>query len=183
MPAKSDDGFCPDCGFGYIPGLPSNLREHRKRHALWGHANHPKPNPALVGLGPFVPVSGKLNVCLYEIARALAQENRYDFVPWSKKGTDKAQGYLIVDEVGRAIGGFAVHPWDYEEGERKADWLLSWIFVATSYRRQGWLKRTWAMLEERYDRILPEPPFTREARAFFQQFPEIVAALRMNEVR
>jgi hypothetical protein len=96
--------------------------------------SYPQPQQSLVGLGPFVPTEGELNKRLYEIARVLMWENHYDFVLWDKRGSTRSHGYLMVDEA-RTIGGFAVRPWNYE-GERKADFLLSWIFVASPYRRE-----------------------------------------------
>ena len=77
---------CPDCGYVYEWGHPWNKRDHHKRHAMWRHANHPEPDPALVGLGPFVRVSGKLNAQLYEISWALTRENKYRRVASSRTG-------------------------------------------------------------------------------------------------
>jgi hypothetical protein len=154
-----------------------NAQQHAKRHKAWSRVNQPKPEPALVGLGPFVPVHGKLNKRLHAVAFELKRENHYDFTPWDERGIAGSDGYLIVDAKGRVVGGFAVSPWDYS-GAPRAAWLMVWIFVAKAHRRQGWLRRSWQWAAEQYGNdILPDPPFSDTARAFFMTIPKVKALL------
>ena len=89
----------------------------------------------------------------------MRREKGYDFSMWSESG-EESGGFLIADAEGRALGGFAIGPDDRSV-------VLRWIWVAPPYRRHGWMRRSWAMLTDRFPGIMPEPPLSPAAAKFF----------------
>ena len=167
----SDDA-CPVCGFSYVKELPEDRRHHSSFHARMLSVFEPKPNKALAKCHAkferYVPLTSQsptwMNRRLYWIARVLHRENNYDFVMWTESGCD-GQGFILTDSDGRALGGCAVQ-WG-EWSDVPACWVLQWIWIAPSYRRQGLLRDTWSMLTAKYDGIVPGPPYSPEAARFF----------------
>jgi hypothetical protein len=158
---------CRVCGRNYVAEDEEDRRTHRRWHREVVETFDPKPNTALrqrrISLGEdFIQVRWGdpkwLHQRLYRIAKMLQRENGYDFPMWSDTGRETG-GFLIVDLDGRALGGLAV---------RLEPPRLRWIWVAPPYRCQGWMRRSWEMLSERFSGILPEPPFSPAAEAFFR---------------
>jgi hypothetical protein len=163
------DLTCPVCGLIYVAEYEQDQRYHRKWHREVVETFEPKPNAALARWrtpagGDFIPVGQGdpkwLHKRLYRVAKMLKRENGYDFIMWSDAGNDYG-GFLIVDPDGRALGGFAVQL-DTDPPS------LRWIWIAPPYRRRGWLRQSWKMLTERFPGIVPEPPFSPAAEAFFR---------------
>jgi hypothetical protein len=150
---------------------PKDKARHHEHHRNVVDVFDPRPNHALRKRyeedGTFVPVSssGSSSGRLYQIARMLMRENGYDVPPWDEKEND-GHGYLIVDYEGRALGGTAVC-WQ-EWTNSPACWVLDWIWIAPPYRRQGMMRKTWEMCREKYPGIIPRPPFSAAAKAFFR---------------
>ena len=162
------------CGLSYVKGLPEDQRDHRSFHRIVVETFEPKPTATLAKLhaeyGEFVPVRFHspqwMHKRLYRIAQMLQRENGYDFVMWDMR-RDDGDGYIFTDAAGRALGGFAVRWCEWTDWPDS--WVLQWIWVAPPHRRQGLMRRAWAMLTANYPDILPERPFSRSAAKFFKQ--------------
>jgi hypothetical protein len=111
---------------------------------------------------------------LYGIAKAFRREMKFDFVQWCEI-EDDGKGYIIADREGRALGGFVVRWRKYTDVPHH--WALVWIWIAPDYRRQGWLRRTWEMVEGKYSGIIPEKPFSAGTEAFFASQPAYLTRL------
>jgi hypothetical protein len=89
---------------------------------------------------------------------------------------DPGHGLLIVDKVGRTIGGATVRWQEYSNAP--ASWELSWVWIVPVARRQGLLKAVWQMTRARYDGIRPAPPFSRPAALFFVKRQDVSKSIR-----
>ena len=161
-------GTCPVCGLNYVPDIEEDRRRHRNFHREVVTTFDPRPNASLkrrratIGEDFLLVNWGDpkwLHRRLYLIARMLMRENGYDFPMWNESGSE-SRGFLIVDLEGRALGGFAV-------GHDRRSMTLRWIWIAPPYRRQGWMRRSWEMLTDRFPGIMPEPPFSPAAEQYF----------------
>jgi hypothetical protein len=129
--------------------------------------------------GSFVPIWGPVggkptrsSTLLYRIVQAFSRE--IGLGQWSKfSGAE--EGYIITDPEGRALGGFGVR---WREYTNTPDcWRLEWIWIAPGYRRQGWLRRSWEMVDRNYPGIVPDKPFSAGTEAFFATQPAVLARL------
>src|SRR5271157_1551963 len=87
-------GACDVCGCLYVPQIAENRRFHRKHHAEHLRPRFPKPNPRLADYSGDVKVDASsprwLHQLVYDCARALKREERYDLVQWDKRGDIEA---------------------------------------------------------------------------------------------
>lgn len=165
-----DKGACPVCNLTYV--LPEDVAYHRSFHRRVLCAFEPQPNKYLARKfdrnGQFIPVrhfsSSYLRKRLANIARTFKREFGSDFTPYDEIGDD-CYGFLIVDEDGRARGGFVVRWMDYQNASSR--WVLNWIWIAPAYRRKGLLKATWDFVKGHFPSIEPDPPFSDKAANFF----------------
>jgi hypothetical protein len=176
---------CKVCEFVYDETFSDDARGHRNHHRGVMEILRAKPDPRLASLhakhGTFVPAHierGRwLNTRLYKIARAFRVETQSG-VMWGLHPDDNTRlhGWLIADGEGRALGGFGLCPREYRGwGEF---WLLTWIWVAPPYRRRGWMRRAWEMIEQKYPPpVVPDKPFAKASAAFFQ--PRFDAAIAL----
>jgi hypothetical protein len=175
-----NDGLCPICDLMYVKGNPDDERQHRSRRRMVLKITEPKPEPSFAKFQTeFIPATTRrLSKRLYQIAWTFKREMRFDFVQWSETGDD-GRGYLMVSDDGRVVGGFVVR---WHQGRRRRDgqagWSPSWIWVARAYRRQGWLRRTWSVVVNRYPGIEPEGPLSEGSYAFFRKVtPQLFTAV------
>jgi hypothetical protein len=170
---------CTVCNVQYCSDLPEDRQLHRKRHRQTMAVIDPQPYPLLArryaAHGSFVPVRSNsprfLRTRIYEIARRFHRELHFDFVPCSDRSDPGHHGYIITDREGRALGAFGVRWCD-------SKWMLTWVWIAPAYRRQGWLRRAWEMVMSVYPNIKPDPPFSHAAASFFRSCADISDEMR-----
>jgi hypothetical protein len=97
---------------------------------------------------------------------------------YSKTG-DPADGYLIAEPDGRAVGGFVVR-W-IEFSNAPAQLILSWVWIAPSHRRCGLMRTAWLMVKDKYPGIDPDPPFSKGAAQFFANRDDVSERIRKYE--
>lgn len=103
------------------------------------------------------------------------RELAFDCPPYHSSG-DPADGYILTDAEGRGIGGCTVRWQEYENAAPR--WVLSWIWIAPAYRRNGLMRQTWEMVKSRYEGIEPDPPFSRPAAMFFRHREDVPDRIR-----
>jgi hypothetical protein len=167
---------CPQCGHGYWTDCARSRARHGTVHARWRKVHVPKPDPRIAELA----VSGDiiidrssprwLHKRVYEIARALQRDRRFDFVQWTETGDPSWTGWrnharatLFVEPGGVVIGAcsFSRHDWN----NVPPAWIMCFAWLAPAWRRQGHLSRRWPTFRERYGNFLLDGPLSEAAQA------------------
>jgi hypothetical protein len=167
----------------YVKELPEDRRIHRVFHRRVVDVFEPKPSITLAKLysrhGQLVPVRWDslrpVRRRLASISRVFKREFGCDFTMYSETG-DPADGYLIAEPDGRAVGGFVVR-W-IQFSNAPAQWILSWVWIAPSHRRCGLMRTAWLMVKDKYSGIDPDPPFSRSAAQFFANRDDVSERIR-----
>jgi hypothetical protein len=179
---------CPVCGLEYVSECEEDRREHRVRHRKILQVYEPKPMPALAALygehGAFVPVTRRtpqpLRLRLEGMAMMFKRELGFDFPPYraGENDDDRKPSHhrLIATQDGRAIGGFSVRWREYTDAPTM--WVLAWIWVVPSERRQGHMRRAWAMLKSKFPVIEPDPPYSYPTAKFFVSREDVSERVR-----
>lgn len=174
---------CPDCRLLYLSDLPEDIARHQEVHARWEELTLPVHCPSLLGSGNdqasalLVDHGSPLwkHEHMHRCARAFNHEMSYNSVPWPDPHTEHIdllspvrEGQLISDSGGKVLGAACFElGGPLNDGERF--WLLKWVWLAPSERRQGHLRTRWADWVSRYREILPEHPISGAMKGFLQR--------------
>lgn len=174
---------CPVCGLSYVMDSPDDQRTHRAYHREVVETFEPRPVPTLAELhaeyGTFIPVRAWspiwLRKRLYRIGLMFKRELGFDFQPCDLS-YDPGYGYILTDADGRAIGGCMARWKIYEDAP--PNWVLAWIWIVPSHRRNGLMKQAWETVKSEYEGIEPDPPFSRAAAKFFRYRVDVSERIR-----
>ena len=156
---------CPTCGLLYVKDSPEDQRLHKGRHRLICSIFDPQPNAALAARfaqdGALIRVEpGKeryLRERLEKIGLGFNKEGAYDFLPYRASSIERG-GFILTDVEGRALGGGGIGRTGYTNLPPGP--VLTWVWIAPPWRRQGLFTSLWRQLEKLHPRIYPEPPFS-----------------------
>jgi GNAT superfamily N-acetyltransferase len=168
----ADKGACPVCNLCYAEYDSNDRKLHRTFHKAVVDTFDPRPNKLLAKEhakhGTFVPVGPRsvrqLRVRLGNIGRAFKNEFGAGWIQYDQHGDD-GHGFIIAAADGRALGGTTIRLREGQNGEWK--FVMAWVWVAPAFRRQGLMRATWETAAKRFPGLLPEPPFSQNAAAFF----------------
>jgi len=171
-------GACDVCGCLYVPQIAENRRFHRKYHAEHLRPRFPKPNPRLADYSGDVKVDASsprwLHQLVYDCARALKREERYDLVQWDKRGDIEASdderdihAFLMVEKSTPV--GAASFSWVTREECGDSGWCMNFVWVADSWRKKGMLSKRWAGWVAKYAPLSVEHPLSDAMESFLDK--------------
>ena len=165
----------------YVPDYEGDRLGHRRWHHRVASTLPPRPDKRLGALR----LTGDLLVdrdsprwqhrMVYERAHRLKLEQHYDFTQWKPDGVPwehsaerptPPHAVLLIEQQDIAVGVVS-----FINGRRWSNvapgWLLSFIWIAPEWRRQGVLSRRWPAWRATYgEAFMLEPPLSEAMEAF-----------------
>jgi zinc-finger of acetyl-transferase ESCO len=176
-PLRRQTGHCLLCRFLYDPEYEEDRKLHRKRHAAMVAVRFPRPDPRLAAFGGGdVRVDRDsprwLNNLVYDRARALAQDEGYDFPPWTKdtppeddyRYRDDTHAWLLIEE-GSIPVGVTTFTWMKWQNIPPC-WVMNIAWVANEWRRKGVMTRRWDGWRTAYGDFHLDRPLSVAMEAF-----------------